>query len=266
MEPGSREDHWDAQCYDDEHAFVYEYGADLIDVLAPAPGERILDLGCGTGHLSSRIAERGATVVGLDSSRAMIESATAAHPAVAFVHADARRLPFDTPFDAVFSNAMLHWIAEPHQAQVIGSVSDVLRSGGRFVAELGGSGNVAHITDALTEALHAHGATRRTSWFFPTIGEYTRRLEAGGFEVRSAELFDRPTPLDGGECGLRTWLDMFAADALETLSAESREEVIRDVVDNLRPVLFRDGTWVADYRRLRVVAVRPDSAVCGELA
>ncbi|MFD1644097.1 class I SAM-dependent methyltransferase [Haloarchaeobius litoreus] len=248
---------WSADDYDGGHAFVFEYGEGVVDLLEPGPGERILDLGCGTGHLTASIAESGADVVGLDADREMVAEAARTYPDLRFVRGDARRFAFREPFDAVFSNAALHWIHE--QDAVLESVADALRPGGRFVAELGGTGNVAAIVGAVEAEAAARGYDVENPWYFPSVGEYATRLEAHGFEVRYATLFDRPTELDDGEDGLAGWLGMFGDGLLGPIPADEREAVISDVEDRLRNELFEDGTWTADYRRLRVVArCRPD--------
>ena len=251
---------WDAAAYDGSHSFVYEYGSDVVDLLDPDPGERILDLGCGTGHLTDRIAASGATVVGIDESAEMIETAREAHPERRFVRADARDfdladLSVDRRFDAVFSNAALHWIDD--QDAVLDSVTDALRPGGRFVAELGGLGNVASVVAAVRAALRERGYESEHPWYFPTVGEHATVLEAAGFEVRFAELFDRPTDLDGRD-GLRNWLDVFGDSLFAPLTDDEREAVVTAVEDRLRGELYDPGTetWTADYRRLRFVAVR----------
>ena len=253
---------WDSAAYDGSHSFVYEYGSDVIGLLDPDPGERILDLGCGTGHLTARIADAGADVVGLDRSAEMIETARAAHPGIQFVRADARKfdlatLGADEPFDAVFSNAALHWIDE--QDAVLDGVTDVLRPGGRFVAELGGSGNVDAIVTAVRAELDARGYDPPSEpWYFPTVGEHASTLEAHRFEVRYARLFDRPTELDDGADGMAAWLGMFGDRLLGSVPEAERDAVVAAVEDRLRDELYDDGTWTADYRRLRFVAVRTE--------
>ena len=255
--PGERTGHeWDADAYDDGHAFVFEYGEDVVDLLEPERGERILDLGCGTGHLTARIADAGASVVGLDASEAMVSEARERYPECEFVRGDAREFAFDRPFDAVFSNAALHWI--PEQDAVLDSVADALRPGGRFVAELGGSGNVAAVVDAVREEAAERGYDVENPWYFPTVGEYATTLESHGLETRYATLFDRPTELDGGADGLAQWLEMFGDGLLAPVAEEERPALVAAVEDRLRDEQFRDGTWVADYRRLRVVAVDSD--------
>jgi trans-aconitate methyltransferase len=245
---------WDPGLYDGRHAFVWRHGASLVELLAPRPGERILDLGCGTGHLTAAIAAAGASVVGLDQSEHMLSQARSAHPALEFVQGDARDFRFAEPFDAVFSNAALHWVRPPEDA--IKRVAEALKPTGRFVAEFGGRGNVAAIVRAMTAAAQRLGLRLDAPpWFFPTVGEYAGLLEAAGFAVRFATLFDRPTPLEGPG-GLRDWVAMFGRSALEGVPEGRREDFLRATEDAARPELFRAGTWFADYRRLRIVAVR----------
>jgi trans-aconitate methyltransferase len=251
MEPTNL-DTWDTGLYDDKHSFVWKYGASLIEILAPRAGERVLDLGCGTGHLTARIAEAGAEVVGIDSSPEMIAEARRLFPSISFEVADARDFHFDEPFDAVFSNAVLHWVKPPEQA--VACVRRALGPGGRFVAEFGGRGNVAAIVDALGAASRAIGlGAWEHPWYYPSIGEYAPLLERAGLEVTDAALFDRPTPLEGTD-GLRHWVEMFARDLVARVPAADRGRFFEHVEEAARPRLLRDGTWYSDYRRLRIVA------------
>lgn len=250
---------WNTAAYDEGHSFVFEYGEGVVELLDPQPGERVLDLGCGTGHLTHQIAEAGAAVVGLDASTEMIAKARESYPDLQFVQADARDFslkdfPLEEPFDAVFSNAALHWI--PEQDAVLDSVTDVLTPDGRFVAELGGEGNVAVIVDAAQAAAATRGYEVENPWYFPSVAEYATKLDAHGLEVRYAILFDRPTKLDGGEDGLASWLSMFGDGLLSAIPKSDRRAVVSDVEARLRDELFEDGQWTADYRRLRVVAHR----------
>ena len=262
MKPEHTEKTWNAALYDDKGAFVWKHGQGVVELLAPQPGERILDLGCGTGHLTKRIAESGAGIVGIDKSSAMIEEARRLYPHLRFEIADGTDYHFDEPFDAVFSNAAIHWMKD--QAAVARSIFQSLKPGGRFVAEFGGKGNIRAIRAALRAAVEAVGESIEAEPFaryYPSIGEYATLLEAQGFRVAFASHFDRPTKLDNGEQGLRNWLFTFTDNVVDSLPADKREAVIAEVEQRLRPELFRDGSWFADYRRLRVRALRePGSA------
>ncbi len=232
---------WDAARYQARHSYVFAYGESLIDMLAPRPGERILDLGCGSGQLTAKIAESGAQVMGLDRSEEMIAEARSNFPALNFDVADAANFTLDPPFDAVFSNAALHWVKDADG--VARSVARALHPGGRFVVEMGGKGNVQAMIDALREV----AGPVESPWYFPSVGEYTSLLEPNGFEISFAALFDRPTRVEG-EDGLEDWLTMFAGSIIGS------EEIRREVANRLRPKLFHDGAWLLDYRRLQVIA------------
>lgn len=245
---------WDANLYDEKHSFVWKMAAGLLDLLEAAPGQRILDIGCGTGHLTSQIAATGAIVTGIDRSPDMIQQARAAHPSIPFQVMDARELSFQEKFDAVFSNATLHWITEPER--VVTSISAILRPGGRFVAEFGGSRNVAGVVSAFARAwknLRLPGEFPNP-WYYPSVAEYSSLLERHSLEVTYALLFDRPTPLEDGEHGLRNWLNMFGGSIASTLPPDLQEKLKAEVEREARPTLFRDGRWVMDYRRLRLLA------------
>jgi len=245
---------WDAGLYDGRHGFVWQHGASLVELLGPKPGERILDLGCGTGHLTARLAASGATVVGLDHSAEMLQQARTAYPQLDFMPGDARDFVFGEPYDAIFSNATLHWVRPPEA--VVRRVRDALKPGGRFVAEFGGKGNVAAVIAALGVAARQLGLPfAGHPWYYPAVGEHAALLESHGLEVRFMTLFDRPTPLEGPG-GLRDWVAMFARWMLDVVPADRREDFLQAVEAAARPHLFRDGGWVADYRRLRFVAVR----------
>jgi trans-aconitate methyltransferase len=246
---------WDSSFYDDKHAFVTKYGEGLLELLAPKAGERILDVGCGTGHLTSQIAKTGAAVTGFDSSAEMIAAARAAYPSLHFVVADAADFSFDQPFDAVFSNAALHWVHRAEEAIVC--MSRALRSGGRFVVEFGGKGNVQQIYNTLEQTIQELAGIRvNAANYFPSIGDYAPLLERHGIQVASAMLFDRFTRLEDDDDGLGNWIRMFRRAAIEPLSEEMKRAVIERMKERLRDSLYREGAWHADYRRLRIVGYK----------
>jgi trans-aconitate methyltransferase len=249
---------WDAGLYEARHGFVWKYGAELLELLVPLPGERILDLGCGTGQLTAQIAAAGAEVVGVDLSAEMIAAARRNYPQLHFENGDARSLSWHKEFDGVLSNAVLHWVLEADQAAA--SVARTLKPGGRFVAEFGGKGNVAAVLAAVEQGYtRVTGEPPAVASYFPSIAEYAAVLETAGLETTCATLFDRPTPLEGAD-GLRQWIAMFRGQLLERVPPERREEFFRIVEDAARPQLFQGGIWHADYRRLRIVARRPRAA------
>ena len=246
---------WNASHYDRAGAFVPRLAADLLELLAPKPGERVLDLGSGTGDLTAQIAERGALVSGVDASSEMVSEARRKHPGLSFSLADGQELAFEREFDAVFSNATLHWM--PRADAVAEGVARALRPGGRFVAEFGGARCVQTVRDALRDELlergiAGHGAP---AWFFPTVPQYSRILEQAGLFVRTALWFERPTRLEGSG-GLATWLELFCLPLLLALG-DRRAEVVAGVERRCHAQLYRDGSWWLDYTRLRVVAVKP---------
>ena len=243
--------HWDAALYDDKHAFVSRLGAGVVELLAPRAGERILDVGCGTGHLTSQIAASGALVTGLDASAEMIAQARRDYPAIDFIVADIAEFSSEQPFDALFSNAALHWVHRAEQAVI--RMAAALKSGGRFVVEFGGRGNVRLLTGALERAIQElTGKTVTAQNYFPALGEYCQLLERHGIEVLQAELFDRSTRLEEGEQGLENWYRMFRRAGIEALPAELQQPVIAAARQQLRGQLWHDSAWHADYRRLRI--------------
>jgi len=255
-------DHWQPQLYNNKHAFVYGFGENLIQWLDPKEDERILDLGCGSGQLTAVIAERGAQTIGIDASAAMIAAARQQYPKLGFTVADATDFHFAKPFDAIFSNATLHWVLRYRQA--IGRMYDALKPGGRLVLEMGGKGNIRHIEDALRFRLNEHGYGLESSmplWFFPSLGKYTSELEDEGFSVSLAQYFDRPTQLADSDSGIRDWLRMFASSFFEKIPEEQQESIIEEVQEELRPQLFYDSNWYADYKRLRIIAYKPLSSL-----
>ena len=253
----SDKNQWNAKLYDSKHSFVAQFGTDVVELLSPQRGEYILDLGCGTGHLTHKIATSGAEVVGIDSASTMIEQACKNYPRMDFEVADGNNLHFTEQFDAVFSNAVLHWIKEPEK--VIAGVWRSLKPGGRFVAEFGGKGNVKAIVAAICSAIQSAGypvTEELNPWYFPSIGEYGTLLEKQGLQLTFATLFDRPTPLEDGEKGMQNWIKMFANSFFQEISADKQTSILADIEEQLRPTFYQNNTWKADYRRIRVVAIK----------
>jgi SAM-dependent methyltransferase len=243
---------WSPERYDKHARFVSDLGMPVVELLAPRAGERILDLGCGDGVLTEKLAALGCDVVGVDASAEQV-AGTRARGIEAHV-ASGEALPFRNEFDAVFSNAAMHWMRNADA--VIDGVRRALKPGGRFVAEMGGHGCVATIVAALSGALARRGidAARRNPWFFPTAEDHRARLERHGFVVDSIALFPRPTPLPGDVTG---WLETFAESFLTALPPSERPAFLAEVQDALRPRLAdADGRWTADYVRLRFAARR----------
>lgn len=250
-----RATNWDPALYEARHSFVWQFGQDLLELLDPKPGERVLDLGCGPGNLTEKISQRGADVVGIDSSPEMIGQARQNYPSLNFVLGDAAQMQFQEEFDAVFSNAALHWMLDADA--VADGIARALKKGGRLVAELGGKGNIRMIERAIERALESYLPSglpsKRT--FFPSVGEYASILERHGLEVRAAHLFDRATKLEGPN-GMEDWLRQFSSYYFEPIPARQRERALLAVVDELRPALLAEEGWFADYRRLRIQAVK----------
>ena len=245
---------WSSERYRANAPFVPQLGAAVLDLLDPKPGERILDVGCGEGTLTRQIAARGAIVVGVDSSPDMVAAAQARGLDARAI--DAEALPFVREFDAVFSNAALHWVRN-HDALLAG-VARSLRPGGRFVAEFGGHGNVAAIEVAVRAALARRGLPPRIGRYYPSVDEYRRRLEAHGFRVDDIALLPRPTPLP---TGIRGWLETFERATLDRVAGEA-SAVVDEIEQLLRPSLCDAlGRWTADYVRLRFKAEQRKSEV-----
>jgi trans-aconitate methyltransferase len=245
---------WNADLYSDKHAFVFQLGAGVVELLAPREGERILDLGCGTGELTAQIAASGAQAVGFDASPSMLERARTLFPDLDFQLGDGRDFDFGRDFDAVFSNATLHWIAD-HVA-VARSVARALKAGGRFVGEFGGQGNVARLESALSEAARELGLPPFVGPnTFPSLAEFAASLEAGGLQPIFLQLFERPTPLSG-EDGARNWWRQFRAAYLQSLAPDDQEAVLERAERIAAPHLKTGEGWFADYVRLRFVALR----------
>lgn len=246
---------WDADQYTRCFSFVSQYGSALLDWLE-GEGLSVLDLGCGNGALTRALADRGHAAEGIDASGELLQAARARFPELRFFQGDAVTFRAERPYDAVFSNAVFHWIDRERQPQLAARVFAALKPGGQFVFEMGGQGNNARIHAALDRAFAARGLTYRMPFYFPSAGEYAALLERSGFQVRTLLLLDRPTALQGGD-GLYDWMRMFLKTPLAGLEPALAESIFRAAVSELKDTLFRDGIWYADYVRLRCRAVRP---------
>lgn len=245
---------WNADLYSDKHAFVFQLGAGVVELLAPKAGQRVLDLGCGTGELTAQIAASGAQVIGFDTSPSMLEQARTQFPDLDFRFGDGRDFDFGRDFDAVFSNATLHWVPD-HEA-VARSVHCALKAGGRFVGEFGGQGNVARLEAALSEAARELDLPLFTSPnLFPSLAQFAHSLEAGGLVPVLLQLFERPTLLEG-EDGARFWWRQFRAAYLDSLSPDEQNAVLERAEQLAAPTLKTPDGWFADYVRLRFVALK----------
>ncbi|HYA35300.1 MAG TPA: class I SAM-dependent methyltransferase [Candidatus Binataceae bacterium] len=245
---------WDPERYARNARFVSDLGAPVLGLLDPRQGERILDLGCGDGVLTRKLVDAGCEVVGIDASSEQI--AGARKLGLDARVGDAEALNFDGEFNAVFSNAALHWMkrADP----VIAGVWRALRPSGRFVGEMGGFGCVAKIKSALMAAMARRGidGEAHNPWYFPTVEDYSARLVRGKFAVEYIALIPRPTPLPGDVIG---WLETFAESFSAAVAPGERRVFLFEVRDELREKLCGpDGVWVVDYVRLRFAARRID--------
>ena len=257
--------------YQSLHSFDYEYGVSLVDLADPKPGERILDVGCGSGELTQALYERSLlqendptnenrektetniTIMGMDYDPSMVEKAKEQFPHLEFFESDVRQLEVSSlphgQVDLLFSNAALHWVPPKDASRAVASTR-VIRPGGRIVFEFGGKGNVEQIARACQEVT----GVDYDFWYFPSIADFSNLLQEQGIEVTQAALFDRPTALNDGDDGISNWVGMFGKKFLEHLSsAEEVDQALQAITDKLRPSLWDGEQWVTDYRRIRVV-------------
>jgi trans-aconitate methyltransferase len=245
---------WNPEQYARNARFVSDLGAPVLELLDPQPGERILDLGCGDGVLTAKLQTLSCDVLGVDASAAQVEATKKLGIPAQTV--DGENLAFENEFDAVFSNAALHWMRNNPDAVIFG-VKKSLRPGGRFVAEMGGANCVQKIRTALIAALDRRNIDGKSAdpWYFPTVEDYSARLTRAGFTIDYIALIPRPTPLPGD---VTAWLQTFGHNFTDTLPPSEREAYLAEVQESLRPQLCNaSGTWIADYTRLRFKATRP---------
>ena len=247
---------WNTDLYNQQHNFVYKYGENVIEWLDPQKGEKILDIGCGTGQLTNKIHGTGAIVTGIDASQEMIRKAEENYSDIKFFVKDATDFSFDSKFDAVFSNATLHWINK--QKETLQCIYNVLKKGGRFVFEMGGKHNIESIHNAIKKAMKEEGVEDKIPDhlnYFPSVAEQCALLENVGFTVSDVMYFKRPTRLEG-EDGMRLWIDQFCGFFFKNISNELKEKITAKAVQNLRKTNYRNGDWNADYVRLKVKAIK----------
>lgn len=248
---------WKPKLYNEKHSFVYQYGEDLIKLLDPKATQRILDLGCGPGQLTSKISELAKKTIGIDKSAEMIMDAKSKFPNIEFQVADAGNFRFSKKFDSIFSNATLHWVKNFKSA--IACMYENLNPNGKVVLEFGGKGNVQIIVNELRNSLKMRGYNSQSNldlWYFPSIGEYSTELESAGFRVLLAEHYDRPTELADENSGIKDWLSMFAESFFIGVSENHIEEIKNEVQEKIKDKCFINGKWFADYKRIRIVAIK----------
>jgi SAM-dependent methyltransferase len=233
--------------------FMTEFGMPLLELMKPRPGERVLDVGCGTGAIDKVLMDMGCTVVGVDVSAGMVEAAKSR--GIDARQMNAENMTFFEEFDAVYSNSALHWMR--HLDRVVSGVWRALKPGGRFIGEFGGKGSIAKIIGAIRHVMSKNGIEMESvqSWYFPSISEFSAILERIGFRVQSIELLDRPTVLPGD---ISDWVKMFGRHYLDSWDARERDRFLEEIRNIGKPLMVNEkGEWVADYRRLRFFAVKP---------
>ena len=247
---------WDANLYDNKHAFVAKYGEDVLGWLAPQKDEHILDVGCGTGTLTEKIAESGAVVTGIDASPEMIAKAKQAYNNIEFFVKDASNFSFHKKFDAAFSNAAFHWIKD--QQSLLQCIYDCLKNGGRLAYEMGAKHNIGSIHNAVRKVLIEEGFGENANIevnYFSSAAEQATMLEKVGFTASNIIQFDRPTQLVG-EDGMRNWITQFAQAFFKNIPEEKINTILDKAIAILRETNYENGKWYADYKRLRVKAVK----------
>lgn len=244
---------WDTKDYTDHFSFVHQYGEDVISLLDVPQGSFVVDLGCGNGALSQKLSDKGFRVLGMDASAEMIATAKAAHPDLSFVQGDAAEFTLSEKADAIFSNAVFHWIDADRQETLLENVSGQLKTGGCLVCEFGGKGCAEAVHSGLEAVFQAHHLQYPRTFYFPTIGEYAPLLERCGLRVEYAILFDRPT-VQQTEDGLIDWINMFVKKPFEGMPPTLKQEILDETRERLRGNLFLDGTWMIDYVRIRIKA------------
>lgn len=247
---------WNAQEYLQDFSFVPRYGEDVLNLLDAHAGSHVIDLGCGNGMLTKRLSEMGLNVTGIDASEDMLGIARSRYPELAFIKSDALDFTLNQPVDAVFSNAVFHWIDENKQPVLLRQINRALKPSGELVCEFGGKGCAATVHGALRQSFRKRGMEYDFPFYFPTIGEYATLLGQNGFKVVYALLFDRPTACKNGERGLRNWVKMFDKQAFRTVDTNTENEILSEAEQSLNGILFNNGSWHIDYVRIRLKAIK----------
>ncbi len=244
---------WNSTDYTDNFSFVYKYGEDVLKLIDAPKGSFAVDLGCGNGALTQKLADKGYRVIGIDASEDMLKKAAQSHSDIKFIQGDATAFKLDEKADVIFSNAVFHWIDADKQEQLIKNISSNIKPGGQLVCEFGGNGCAELVHSALEQAFEKRNMKYPRFFFFPTIGEYSPILEKYGLRVKYASLFDRPT-VQQTENGLADWIRMFDKKPFENMAASLQDEIIAEAVNQLRNKLFINSKWIVDYVRIRLKA------------
>jgi trans-aconitate methyltransferase len=243
---------WDSGRYDSRHGFVAEYGKGLLEYIPVDKAQKILDLGCGTGVLTTALADRCGYVLGIDSSTEMIGEAKRQHPHIEFLVMNALELPYQEEWDVVFSNAVFHWISD-HDL-LLRKIRQALKPSGKLVCEFGAHGNIETMEEGFRAVLQEMGVAYRSGFNFPTADAFGALLVQNGFSIEEIHAYDRPTPLKNGEQGLYDWIKQFFGAELESFPDADQDRIIRSAQEKVRNRLWDGKEWTADYRRLRVIA------------
>lgn len=244
---------WDSHNYKEQFSFVPQYGEDVINLLTKKKGSMVVDLGCGNGTLTKKLSDKEYDVIGIDASDDMLSLAKAEYPTLKFVKGDALSFQLKTKADAIFSNAVFHWIDKNQQEKLAENISRQLVDGGELVCEFGGYGCGEAVHSTLERCFNERNLKYPRMFYFPTIGEYTPILEKYGLRVEYAVLFDRPT-VQTSDNGLIEWINMFVTTPFENMDPDIKNDILQETEDILKDKLFKDGKWYIDYVRIRIRA------------
>lgn len=243
---------WDSSLYDKNHSFVSQYGCELLKYLPQNKQQKILDLGCGTGDLSYELSKLCQKVVGIDASPQMISLAREKFPNLDFRVCEGLSMTFKDEFDVVFSNAVFHWISNHNL--LLENIAKALKSAGILICEFGALGNIESIENAFKLALGRQGFAYTMKLNFPDADSFSKLLKQNHFEIIELSKFDRPTPLENNEEGLRIWLKQFFNSQLDELPLQIQEKIFEEVETLTKDKLYHNRVWILDYKRLRVIA------------